>query len=107
MTGFSQPEGSSGSGEGEKNKTLKKGDERDMDDIDEADRDDKDPSDNPNDPPEDQDKLIASRAIKITVNTEMYRVQEERHMGPLQTLTMNGSLTIEVFLYCYRIVPPN
>ena len=108
-TDFSQSEGSSGSGDGEKNKKSEKGKGRDMGDEEEADRNDNDSSDKPNDPPGDQNKKNAKRTITITVNSKMYRTQVERDtdLDPLQTLTMNGILTIEVFLYCYHIAPPN
>ena len=100
MASFSQSEGSSGNGDGEKNKKLEKGKERDMGDKDEADKDDKD-SGNPDNPPGDQDGItIAGRDIIIDVNSEIYHIQPEdkQDRGPSQTLTMHGSLTIEVFL---------
>ena len=101
MTGFSQPEGSSGtgSGEGEKKKLDDKGKKRDK-----GDKDNKDSSDKPNhdDPPGDGDGIPAGQdsppEIVIVVDSEIYHNQEQ-DKGPSQTLTMRGSLTIEVFLY--------
>ena len=99
MTGFSQ---SSGSGEGEKNKKQRseKGKERDMGDKDEADKDNKDPSDDPDDPPGNQDGIISGQTdISFEIASEICHEQ-----NIFQTLTMHGSLTIEVLLYYYCIV---
>ena len=99
MTSFSQAEGSSGSGGGEKDEKLEKGKERDMGDKDEADKDNKN-SDNPDNPPGDQDGIITGRDIIIDVNSEIYHIklEDKQDTGPIQTLTMHSSLTIEVFL---------
>ena len=103
-TGFSQS--SSGSGGGEKNKKqrLEKGKERDAGDKDGADKDEKDhPSDDPDDPPEDQDGIIVGPAeISFQITSEIHSIQDNQK--PFQTLTIHGSLTIEVSLYHYRIV---
>ena len=99
--GFSQSKGSSGSGEGEKNKKSKgKG-------RDEADKNDKSSPDKntDNDPPGDGDGdgipaasgQNSPREITIAVDSEVYH-NEEQDKGPSQTLTMLGSLTIQVFL---------
>ena len=78
-------------------------------DGDDGDSSNKRPTDD--DPPGDGDGTPAAsgqdspREIKITVNSDIYHNQERCNlMGPSQTLTMLGSLTIEVFLNCYRFV---
>jgi hypothetical protein len=104
MTGFSQS--SSGSGEGERNKKQRseKGKERDTGDKDEADKDNKDNKDPSDDPEGDQGAGPASPAkISFEIASEIHPViQDEQNI--FQTLTMHGSVTIEVFLYCYCIV---
>ena len=110
-SGISQPEGSSGSGEKEKDD---KGKGKGKDTNDKADEDDKYSSDKPtgNDRPGDEDPgdgitgLHSPREIKIVVDSEIYDIQEQ-DKDPSQTLTMRGSLTIEVFLNCYCLVLPN
>ena len=135
--GFAQCEGGSGSrdsGEGKKDeKSIDEGKEM----GDKAEKDNEDSSDKPtgdsddqqgdgddedssnkrptdDDPPGDGDGTPAAsgqdlpREIKITVNSDIYHNQERCNlMGPSQTLTMLGSLTIKVFLNCYRFVLPN
>ena len=106
-SGFSQS--SSGSREGEKNKKQRseKGKERDTGDKDEAGKDDKDPSDDPDDPPGDQDR-ITSGPIEIffEIASEIHPTQGKQNT--FQTLTMHGSLAIEVFLNNYHfVVLPN
>jgi hypothetical protein len=103
MTGFAQS--SSGSGEeGKKNKQgLEKGKGRDMGEKDEADKDNKDPSDDPDDPSGDLDGIFAGPAeISFQIASEIHPIQDEQNT--FQTLTMHGSLTIEVLHYCYCIV---
>ena len=107
MTVVSQS--SSGSGEGEENKkqSSEKGKERDKGDKDEAgngDKDNKDPSD---DPEGDQDGIIAGLAkISFEIASEIHpAIYDDQNI--FQTLTMHGSLTIEVFLYHHIVVPSN
>ena len=104
--GSSQFENSgSGSGEGEKNKKSK-GKQKETGD--EADKNNNGSSDKPtdNDPPGDGDGIPAAsgqdspRAITIAVESEIYDNQEQEK-GPSQTLTILGSLNIQVFLNCY------
>ena len=111
--GFLQSEGSSDSGEGEKNKKLT-GEAKEMDDK--ADKDNEDSSDKPtgDHPRGEGDGTPAAcgqdspREITIAVDSEIYHNQDRYNlMGPSQTLTMLGSLTIQVFLNCYRFVLPN
>ena len=109
-TGFSQS--NSGNKEEEKNRKQKlgKGKERDTGDKDEADKDDKDPSDHPSDPPGDGDGIIAEQPgpakISFEIASEIHPIQDEQNDS--QTLTMHGSLTIKVILYCYcNVVLPN
>jgi hypothetical protein len=104
MTSFSQSEGSSGSGEGEKNKKLEKEKGKGGDTGDKAGKGNKDSSDNPNNPPGDCAGQDSPREIIIVVDSEIYHIQEQDGMGPSQTLTMRGSLIIEVFLNCYCFV---
>ena len=101
-TGFSQSSSESGSGEGEKNEKLEKGKERDTGDKDEAEKDNKDQSDDPDDPPGKQEGIVAGPAkITININSEIYLFQDEQNcQDAFQTITMHGSLTIEVRLYC-------
>ena len=109
MTGFSQSTGGSGNGEGEKNmkKRLEKGKERDMGDKEENDKDDKDPSNDPEDPPGDQDGITSGqKGISFGITTGIHLNDDWK---TFQTLTMQGILTIKVFLYCYyiQVVLPN
>ena len=102
MTGFSQS--SSGSGEGEKSNKQRseKGKERDAGDNDKADN--KKPSDDsdPENPPENQHGILARPAeIAFQIASEIHLIQDE--LNTFQTLTMHGSLTIEVLLYHYCI----
>ena len=104
MTGFSQS--SSGSGEGGKNKErrLEKGKERDTEDKDKADKgykDDKDSSDDPDDPDDPLgDQGAGPAEIFFEISSE---IQDKWNL--FQTLTMHGSLTIEVLeLLYYHIV---
>jgi hypothetical protein len=106
-TGFSQS--SSGSPGGEKNKRLEKGKGRDTGDKDEADKVDKGPSDSddPDDPPGDRDGIISRPAeIFIDIDSEIHLIQDTSIQDIFQTLTMHGSLTIEVLFssYCYHIM---
>ena len=106
MAGFSQS--SSGSGEGGKNKKrrLEKGKERDTgDNNDKGCKDNKDPSDNPNDLLGDQGAGPAK--IFFEIASEIHHLIEDK-WNTFQTLTMHGSLTIEVLLYHYcMVVLPN
>ena len=98
-TSFSQSTGDSGNGEGEKNmkKRLEKGKERDMGDKDKADEDDsdKDPPDNPEDPPGDQDGITDGKGEISFQITSGIHLNEWKNF---QTLTLQGRLTIKVFL---------
>jgi hypothetical protein len=109
ITGSSQSSSESSSQEGEK--PEKKGKERDMGDKDEADKDDEDSYDNPEDPPGDQDSDAKPRGISFKITSEIIQdsqttsdseTQDKQNI--FQTITMSGGLTIEVFLYNYRIV---
>lgn len=100
-SGFSQS--TSGSGKGEKNKKWRseKGKERDMGDKDEADKG----SDDPEDPPGDQGGIIAGpTTIFFEIGTEIHPIQDEQDI--FQTLTMQGTVTIEVlYHYCIVVLP--
>ena len=105
MTGFSHS--SSGSGEGEKNKKqrLGKGKERDTGDKDKdkGNKGDKDPSDDAEDQPGDQGGIITGAAIiSFEIASEIHPIQDNQNA--FQTLTMHGSLTVEVLFYHYFIV---
>ena len=60
---------------------------------------DKGPSDNSEDPPGDQD---GPAEISFEITYEIYSIQDEQNT--FQTLTMHGSLMIEVLLYHYHII---
>ena len=108
-TSFSQ--GGSGSGEGEKNKKQKskKGKERDRGyEEGKGNRDDKNPDNDPEDPSGVRDGAIAAGPPEISfeITSQIYPIQDEQNT--FQTLTMHGSLTVEVLPYCYQIgVLPN
>ena len=103
-TSFSQ--GGSGRGEGEKNKKQKsnKGKERNRGYEGKGNRDDKDPNNDPEDLSGARDGAIAAEPPEISfeITSQIYPIQDEQNT--FQTLTIYGSLTIEVFPYCYQIV---
>ena len=107
-TDFSQSDSGTGSGEGEKNGNVDKGKERGTGDKGDANKDNKDPSgnpDNPDNPPEGQNGITAGPAkITIIIDSDIHLIQDKKHPGPFQILTMCGSLTIEVCLYFYCIM---
>ena len=105
--------GGSGSGDSEREKDKNKSGKR-KETGDKPDKNNNGSSDKPtdNDPPGDGDGIPAAsgqdspRAITIAVESEIYHNQEQEK-GPSQTLTILGSLNIQVFLNCYRFVLPN
>ena len=108
MTGSSQS--SSESDSQDREKKQKKGKERDMGDKDhdESDKDNEDPFDNPEDPPP-GDEDARPREISLKITSEIIQdiqntseIQDKQNI--FQTITMDGGLTIEVFLFNYRNV---
>jgi len=109
-TGFSQ--GGSGSGRGEKNKwRSEKGKERDREDEDEADKGDKNnrhPDEIDPEDPSGNGSGNNPRSVEISfeILSKIYPIQDQ--LNDIQTLTMDGSLTITVLLYCYlSVLLPN
>jgi len=103
-TGISQ--GGSGSGEGEKNE-KRKGKERSRGDDDEDNKGDKNDEHSggaPEGPSGDQSGTIAGRAkISFEIDSKIYLIQDKQNV--FQTLTMHGSLTIQVLLYLILVLP--
>ena len=103
VTGFSQSSSGSGDGEKDEKPSLEKGKGRDAGDKNEG-GGGEDPSDNPDDQPEDRGGIMIAGPAKISfeIASDIHPIQDEQ--DTFQTLTMHGSLTIEVFLYHYCIV---
>ena len=108
-TGFASS--GSGSGEEEKKQRLDKGKGRDMGDKDEANKDNKDPTGELNNLPGDQEGITDGPAIIFDITSKIHLNEDElstlqtlneyedTKQNAFQTLTMNGTLTIKVFIY--------
>jgi len=93
-------------GEGNKRQKSGKGKDRDKDyegNADKGDKDDKDPDNDPEDLSGDWAGAIATwpPEFSFEIISQIYPIQDEQ--STFQTLTMHGSLTIEVFPCFYQI----
>jgi hypothetical protein len=106
MTVSSSGSGDSGEGEENKKQRSEKGKERDTGDKDETGKEDKDNKDSSDDLEGDQGRIIAGlpvAKISFEIASEIHpAIHDDQNI--FQTLTMHGSLTIEVFLYHFHIV---
>jgi len=96
-TGFSRGGSSNGDGEKNEKRRSEKGKERDRGDNDKGDNDD--PDDSPSGPFDDQGGTIAGPAKVFFEIVSDLKVYPHDSPNAFQTLTMKGSLTIQVVLH--------